>query len=428
MPSVSVGTQTSIPLRDVVPTSVQKELPQEESEYPSFLFKAHSLALIAWLLGTIMAINWAVKEGHLITSTVDNVELGLWCALIAFLIFCCLHARDGLLYRPHPAFWRVVLGVAIAYFALLIFIICQDASDVRRWLRYIDPELGVPLPEKSYAADCRLYTPEDPVSSFRNLRDTIADEFVLAHLFGWALKMLIIRDVKMCLFLSVLFEFLEVSLRHALPNFWECWWDHVILDILICNGLGIYIGYLMVKYFEMKEYHFLVEPAPLTIKSKLNRIAKQFTPVHWSRYQWQYFSNSRRFFSVVFFSAFVSCVDLSAFFLKYVLYIPAPHYLNLVRLFIWVPFAVAGTREYYVYMSDPTCKRIGQMLWLDLAILLTEGCISYKFGKGLFNEPMPYWLKISWAVIATVVCGTFTVLFIRDYRKTHRKAAELKSE
>lgn len=27
--------------------------------------------------------------------------------------------------------------------------------------------------------------------------------------------------------ISVMFEFLEYSLEHQLPNFSECWWDHV---------------------------------------------------------------------------------------------------------------------------------------------------------------------------------------------------------
>lgn len=39
--------------------------------------------------------------------------------------------------------------------------------------------------------------------------------------------MMIIRDVKMCWICSVVFEILEVTFRHWLPNFWECWWDHV---------------------------------------------------------------------------------------------------------------------------------------------------------------------------------------------------------
>lgn len=48
-----------------------------------------------------------------------------------------------------------------------------------------------------------------------------------AHLFGWWFKMMIIRDVAMCWICSVVFEILEVTFRHWLPNFWECWWDHV---------------------------------------------------------------------------------------------------------------------------------------------------------------------------------------------------------
>jgi len=39
-----------------------------------------------------------------------------------------------------------------------------------------------------------------------------------------------------------------------LPNFWECWWDSLILDVLVCNALGIYVGHLLIKKLEMKEY------------------------------------------------------------------------------------------------------------------------------------------------------------------------------
>lgn len=38
---------------------------------------------------------------------------------------------------------------------------------------------------------------------------------------------LMIRDWWMCTIVSVMFEFLEYSLEHQLPNFSECWWDHV---------------------------------------------------------------------------------------------------------------------------------------------------------------------------------------------------------
>lgn len=43
----------------------------------------------------------------------------------------------------------------------------------------------------------------------------------------WPSQTLMIRDWWMCMIISVMFEFLEYGLEHQLPNFSECWWDHV---------------------------------------------------------------------------------------------------------------------------------------------------------------------------------------------------------
>ena len=41
---------------------------------------------------------------------------------------------------------------------------------------------------------------------------------------------------------------------HLLPNFAECWWDQVILDILLCNGGGIWLGMTVCRFLEMRTY------------------------------------------------------------------------------------------------------------------------------------------------------------------------------
>ena len=87
------------------------------------------------------------------------------------------------------------------------------------------------MPEKSYASDCRVFTPENPDNMIANVWDATYDVHFVAHLFGWWFKMMIIRDVKACWICSVVFELLEISFRHWLPNFWECWWDHVIYNL-----------------------------------------------------------------------------------------------------------------------------------------------------------------------------------------------------
>jgi phosphatidylserine synthase 2 len=136
----------------------------------------------------------------------------------------------------------------------------HDATTARDMVHAIFPDVGRPLPEKDYAADCRLYTPENPVSSFNNFREAFWDAHTLAHLLGWWVKMLILRDWKLCFFLSVFFEWIEITFRYHLKNFWECWWDHLILDIFGCNLCGIILGYYTCKMFEFKKYYITTSP------------------------------------------------------------------------------------------------------------------------------------------------------------------------
>lgn len=43
-------------------------------------------------------------------------------------------------------------------------------------------------------------------------------------------------------FISIAFELCELTFQHWLPNFNECWWDSWVLDVLVCNAIGIYTG------------------------------------------------------------------------------------------------------------------------------------------------------------------------------------------
>ena len=71
-----------------------------------------------------------------------------------FLLFSMIQFRDGPFIRPHPAFWRVVLGVNVLYELGMVFLLFQDLDSARLMMKYLDPKLGVPLPEKSYAENC----------------------------------------------------------------------------------------------------------------------------------------------------------------------------------------------------------------------------------------------------------------------------------
>lgn len=123
----------------------------------------------------------------------------------------------------------------------------------------IDPNLGVPLKERDYSASCDLYTPDHPTSNFANLMSTL-DVYVASHFFGWFVKTLIFRNSIITWTMSIGFELYEVSLKHILPNFHECWWDHLLLDLFGCNLLGILLGNYVIKKFDLKIHHWFFEP------------------------------------------------------------------------------------------------------------------------------------------------------------------------
>ena len=51
----------------------------------------------------------------------------------------------------------------------------------------------MPLAERSYGSDCRIFTPDDATSRFAVVRATVLDEFVVAHIMGWWAKALLLR-------------------------------------------------------------------------------------------------------------------------------------------------------------------------------------------------------------------------------------------
>jgi phosphatidylserine synthase 2 len=147
----------------------------------------------------------------------------------------------------------MLLGIQSMYTLFIVYVLFQPLDEARTLFKFFDSNLGKPLPERSYAEDCRVYTPENPQNKFFNVYESAVDCHFFAHLFGWWLKMMIIRDVKMCWLLSIMFELLEVTFRHWLPNFWECWWDHVSLLTLI-NVIALFgcLGVQHDRYHDWK--------------------------------------------------------------------------------------------------------------------------------------------------------------------------------
>jgi len=298
----------------------------------------------------------------------------------------------------------------VCYLLLLVYILFQDTADARAFMRHLSPSLGVELPERSYGADCRLYTPDDPDGNVvRNLTDTLLDEFVIAHLLGWWGKAILLRDERLLWALSILFELMELTFQHWLKNFNECWWDSWILDVCLCNAIGLYTGLATVRFFQGKTYNWTGLQTPL-----------QFvTPRSVEPLRWNLVDSPTRFLQCCLLLTFAL-----AFFLKFVLWVPPQNLLNTYRLLLGFLYCIPAVREYYIFISHDgpawsAVNKLGVFAWLGISATLVEVLIVLKHGRGMFTEPFPTRVVVFWAVTG-VVTGIWLVRWSLRLAKERR--------
>jgi len=355
-----------------------------------FFYKPVTLSALTCalnLLAYVAMTQDVLEEGR------DKRRVGVYAAITAFLMFSMIQFRDGPFVRPHPAFWRVVLGVNLSYELALVFLLFQDLQTARKMMTFIDPNLGVPLPEKSYAEDCAL--------TARNLWNAL-DVFCIAHTLGWFGKAMILRDYWFCWILSIAFELAEYSLQHQLANFAECWWDHWILDVLVCNWLGTYLGMKVCQYFEVKPYSWRGFRQTRGIRPKMKRVLSQFSPHDFTAFKWGTASDFLHYFTVVLLLLVFLAAELNPFYLKSLLWMEPDHPIIILRLTFVFLCALPAVRELFQYVNDPRrAVRMGQHVWLLLATIVTEILVITKWSKGMFPEPLP--AKVKWGWISTAL-------------------------
>ncbi|CAO3642675.1 unnamed protein product [Cunninghamella echinulata] len=373
-----------------------KEIKTSSQEKPSDeLFHPHTLTallvLIAWLFYA------GIRTNH--EDTENSIKLGILAAICCFIFIGMLQFRDGPFVRPSVPFWRAILSLSVLYQLFLVFMLFMNKNDARQFMTYLDPSLGIELPERSYAENCE--------TSWSNIKDQM-DIFVLAHALGWYGKALITRDYWLCWVLSIAFELCEYSLEHQLNNFAECWWDHWILDVLLCNWAGIYLGMKTCQYLEVKQYSWVGLRQIKSFRGKAKRAVQQFTPRDWTRYEWKATSSPKNYFGTVgFMIVFLQC-ELNCFYLKYLLWVPPEHPINTYRLILAFLFALPGARDLYQYLSDSSnTHRLGAHGWLFICNIMTESLICLKFSENEFHVPAPMFVKVAWSIVFLIVLVIF---------------------
>jgi len=221
-----------------------------------------------------------------------------------------------------------------------------------------------------------------------------------------------------------MWELTEMVFGHLLPNFYECWWDNLVLDILICNGLGIFTGMQVCKFLTMREYKWESIKNKTTIGGKFKRAILQFTPESWTHVRWLDPASSKmRLIAISLFMMIWQVVELNTFFIKHIWPMPAEHPICVARILAAGLIAAPSTRQFYTYITDPQCKRLGTQCWVFVMITLSELILVMKFGKDLLSHTQ-LGLMVVWVILLVFVScvGLFTSLQLYKWRHAKKDA------
>ena len=315
-------------------------------------------------------------------------------------------------------FFKMLMALSLVYFFNLCFLTILDNETLRFFLILIDPSLSQKIEERSYSNQCEFYTPESKISNFENIYNAL-DVYISAHFFGWLVKTLVFRNHTMIWTLSIGFELYEYSLKHILPNFCECWWDHLLLDLFGCNLLGIIVGFVIINKFGLRKYDWFYESTEKTKKMGIYQQLK-YCIMNVGDFiknkKWNFLSTPNNYLGVLLLIAVTSLFDLSNFFNKAILNIPSNHYFLAIRIFILGFFCLLVTSEFYDYLKDKNKNKQPRFSTiLFIMIIIMEWFLFFKNVEfEFFAANCPIHIKIFWSLISFIL---FTMLVYSIYNK-----------
>lgn len=375
----------------------------------NFFYMPRTLTLLVFIVVSLVCVAFMrpAREAGMSDSQ-SNIAAGVCYSCFLFLCIGLLVFPNGPFTRPHPALWRLVFGLSFLYFLFLSFILFQNYSDVRLLLSWVDPHLNGSDSDstKLYAVDCAF--------TVENLYNRV-DIFIPAHFVGWVFKALLIRHTGVLWTISVMWECTELFFAHVLPNFYECWWDAIVFDVLLCNGCGIFVGMALCRNLEVRHFHWESIKDIKGTKGKLKRAILQFTPQEWSKIRWlDPASTYMRVLAIFLLILMFQITELNTFLLKHVFGIPTNHYFNLARLLLLMLIGAPSARQYYVYVTDNTCKRLGTQAWVSVGVMITELLISVRFGVTIL--PRPAWMfMLGWLGLTALFSVVMVLLNTRTW-------------
>lgn len=145
---------------------------------------------------------------------------------------------------------RCCLNLAMMYMCWLIFMLNMRPDAGRAALGFMDPTLNKKIERgmHTYDDNCAL--------TFARFWEDI-DHYYICHWLDWFVATLLFRDAYIVHFWSLFYEVIEMSAKHRLPHFAECWWDSLLTDVLLSNTPAIFLGLWVLDTFKIRRYDWL---------------------------------------------------------------------------------------------------------------------------------------------------------------------------
>lgn len=377
------NTRAEVNMDDRSPSVAYRELVSHSSstfradvefhEQPrQILFGAILVAIVGYL---------ASSNSENVYSSFDSARVAMLGCVITIVFYCMLQTKDGLMLRPHPMLWRAVHGMAVCYVILLVVFIILPPKLGVTFLHDMFPDIAggseaffarqaqQPIPHLD-AYECEI--------NFSNVKRQITSIWFLAHVLGYFGKMCLLRDWRMCLTYSVAFEAVELSLVWLIPEFQECWWDSVFMDVLGANMLGMFLGHLTLRYLSCRNYDWERSNKNRRFWRHFLDIGRKFTPFSWSNYSWPKDPRSSVLTSMTWVGALI--MEFNSFLLIHGLGIRPSHWITTARLILLGAQGLQVVPEWYEYVHGNT-ERIGHNSWIILLTIVLEQYLGLRYGK-----------------------------------------------
>nr|VZH95847.1 unnamed protein product [Spirometra erinaceieuropaei] len=389
----------------------------------NIFYQSRSITILVLIVAALTWVAFTRSTDHPLE---DDLFHGALCVIAVFLIISVMIMPNGPFTRPHPLVWRVVFGASLLYFLSIVFVLFLRLEDARKILFYLDPALRKmrhsDILDKEYAVNCSQV---DLARVWSHM-----DVFAFGHFFGWLIKAILLRHYFILWTLSINWEITEIAFSHILPNFQECWWDSILLDILLCNGLGIWVGMLFCKWFDARSYEWESIRDIRSTRGKLKRLVLQFTPASWTPTHWLDRSSTiKRALQLSILIVFWQLAELNVFFLKHIFIVKPGHWLTQLRIGIITLSSAPAIRQFYHYVTDDRVTRVGSQMWIFTSTLLVEALVCFKLGREVFEHTIlwnvVYWLI--WLVISSFLTVFASLWFAQRFGKPQHAEEETAS-